>query len=123
MLNPHKNTLLPRRRKNMKPTDHAFRTKVFRRAYEIREATGKTFEVCLAKSWALFRLEKAMERGVVRFAYEKTDGSLRKARGTLKDVKYVPKTTRAENIRTFVYYDMEARSFRCFRIENLITVY
>ena len=61
-----------------------FRTKVFKQAHELMRATGKAFAVCLPKAWALYRLTKRMRREIVTFAYEKADGSLRKAKGTLK---------------------------------------
>ena len=61
-----------------------FRTKVFKQAHELMRATGKAFAVCLSKAWALYRLTKRMHKEIVTFAYEKADGSLRKAKGTLK---------------------------------------
>lgn len=99
-----------------------FRTNVFRQAWELVRATGKTFAVCLAKAWNLYRLGKEMKKGVVKFAYEKVDGSLRKALGTLKDLNYTSKG-KESSIKTFNYFDVEANSFRSFRIENLITIY
>ena len=64
-----------------------FRHKVFCMAYELMRTTGKAFAVCLSRAWALYRLTKQMHRGIVTFAYEKADGSLRRAKGTLKDVQ------------------------------------
>ncbi len=64
-----------------------FRSRVFTRAYEIIKATGKAFAVCISKAWALYRLTKQMKANdEVSFAYEKKDGSLRHAYGTLKNV-------------------------------------
>lgn len=100
-----------------------FRTKVFRQAYELVQATGKCFSVCLAKAWALYRLSKAMRKGIAFFAYEKADGSLRKAKGTLKDIQNFIKGTGKDNFKTMCYYDVEAASFRSFKIENLVTIY
>lgn len=100
-----------------------FRSKVFKRAYELMKTTGKTFSVCLSKAWALYRLTKLMQSGIVSFAYEKTDGTLRKAKGTLKDVKNLIKGTGKENFKTVNYFDVDAGAFRSFRIENLITIY
>lgn len=100
-----------------------FRTQVFRRAYELAWSTGKCFSVCLTKAWALYRLIKAMKSGVVSFAYEKADGSLRKAKGTLKDIQSFIKGAGKESFKTVCYFDVEAGAFRSFRIENLITIY
>lgn len=107
----------------MKNTVYSFRTKVFRQAYELVKATGKSFSVCLAKAWALYRLKKAMAVGIVKFAFEKIDGTLRVAYGTLKDIDNLIKGNRPSSLKTFNYYDVEAEDFRCFRIENLITIY
>ena len=100
-----------------------FRSKVFRQAYEMMKATGKAFAVCLAKTWAIYRLYKRMKKETVSFAYEKADGSLRKAKGTLQDVSNLIKGTGIENFRTVRYFDIDANGFRSFKVENLITVY
>lgn len=100
-----------------------FRSKVFRQAYEMMKATGKAFAVCLSKSWAIYRLCKRMKNEVVSFAYEKADGSLRKAKGTLQDVQNLVKGTGTPNYKTVRYFDVDANGFRSFKAENLITVY
>lgn len=100
-----------------------FRSKVFKQAYELMKATGKAFAVCLSRAWALYRLTKRMHKGVVTFAYEKADGSLRKAKGTLKDVENLIKGTGTPNYKTVRYFDIDADGFRSFKVENLITVY
>ena len=99
-----------------------FRTKVFKQAHELMRATGKAFAVCLSKAW-LYRLTKRMRREIVTFAYEKADGSLRKAKGTLQDVQNLIKGTGPENYKTVRYFDVEANGFRSFKVENLITTY
>jgi hypothetical protein len=64
-----------------------------------------------------------MKKSVVAFAYEKTDGSLRRAKGTLADVASTIKGTGAENYKTVRYYDIDAKGWRSFRAENLIAIY
>jgi len=59
---------------------------IMRRAWTIARTTGKTFNICLVKAWSLYRLTQRMRAGVVRFAYEKADGTLRRAAGTLHEV-------------------------------------
>lgn len=100
-----------------------FRTKVFNQAHELMKTTHKTFAVCLAKAWALYRLTKRMSSGVVSFCYEKADGTLRKAKGTLKEVQHLIKGIGIATYSTVRYFDVEADSFRSFKIENLITTY
>ncbi|WP_293666551.1 SH3 beta-barrel fold-containing protein [uncultured Parabacteroides sp.] len=100
-----------------------FRHKVFCMAYELMAATGKAFAVCLSHAWALYRLTRQMHKGIVTFAYEKADGSLRKAKGTLKDVQNLIKGTGSENYKTVRYFDVDANGFRSFKVENFITAY
>lgn len=95
-----------------------------RRAWALFRSTGRAFSVCLSKAWELYRLTKRMRAGVVRFAYEKADGSLRKACGTLHDVAAMVKGTgRPNDAITMRYYDVEADGWRSFKVENLVTVY
>ncbi len=97
---------------------------IMRRSWQICRTTGKAFAVCLSRAWALYRLTKRMRAGVVRFAYEKADGTLRKACGTLHDVAATVKGTgRLDDGRTVKYYDTEAAGWRSFKVENLVTVY
>ena len=100
-----------------------FRTKVFKQAHELMRATGKAFAVCLSKAWALYRLTKRMRREIVTFAYEKADGSLRKAKGTLQDVQNLIKGTGPENYKTVRYFDLEANRLRSLKVKNLNTTY
>ena len=100
-----------------------FRSKVFKQAYEMMKATSKVFAVCLAKAWTIYRLYKRMKKETVSFAYEKADGSLRKAKGTLQDVSSLIKGTGIENYKTVRYFDVDANGFRSFKVENLIAVY
>ena len=85
---------------------------IMRRAWTIARTTGKTFNICLVKAWSLYRLTQRMRAGVVRFAYEKADGTLRRAAGPLHEVA-----------ATVKYYDIEAGGWRSFKVENFVTVY
>ena len=94
-----------------------------RRAWELYRTTGKAFAVCLSRSWVIFRLIQRMRSSVVQFSYEKINGTLRKAKGTLKDVTALVKGTGKETPKTVRYFDVDVQAFRSFKIENLITVY
>ncbi len=62
--------------------------------------------------------------GLVRFTYEKADGTLRKVIGTLKDtVALVKGTGRSDDGRTVKYFDVEADGWRSFKVENFVTTY
>lgn len=91
------------------------------RAYHIMSATGKEWALCLRKAWLLYRLNKELHSGEVTFYFEKIGGEIRKATGTLK-IDYEFKTQNQPNPKVFTYFDVEAKSFRCFKIENFIMV-
>lgn len=97
-----------------------FRSKVFKWAHHLARTTGKGFAVCLAKAWALYRLKVKMANGVIKFAYEKADGTLRHATGTLNVPGFTPKSSREFNEKAVAYYDVDANGFRSFKTENLI---
>ncbi|ASV77949.1 SH3 beta-barrel fold-containing protein [Elizabethkingia anophelis] len=99
-----------------------FRTQVFKRAYEIMKSTSKSFAVCLSKAWQLYNLAKKMKSEIVTFYYEKIDGTLRRAIGTLNYNAYQIKSERQPNPKVFNYFDIEADDFRAFRVENLIKI-
>jgi hypothetical protein len=75
----------------------------------------------------LSRLKKLLKAGVVEFSYKKKDGSVRKAKGTLKD-ELLPETDkddeRKKNISKdcFYYYDLKRDDFRCFLKDNFIEI-
>ena len=97
---------------------------LMRRALAIARATGKVFAICLSKSWQLYRLPKRLRAGIGRFAYEKTDGTLRRAAGTLHEVVATIKGTgRPDDGCTVKYYDIEVDGWRSFKVENFVTVY
>lgn len=99
-------------------------SKIMRHAWAIYKATKQAFAVCLCKAWGLWRMAKRMRTEVVKFAYLKADGTIRKAIGTLKDTAELVKGTgRTDTGKAFKYYDVEAEGFRSFNVENLIAIY
>lgn len=69
------------------------------------------------------RLSKQMHNGAVTFAYEKEDGSIRKAKGTFKCVQNLIKDMGSKSFKTVCYFDLDVNRFRSFKIENFITAY
>lgn len=100
----------------------SFRSKVFAWAHEIARATGRHFAVCLSQAWSIYRLRRAMLKGTVRFCFEKADGRLRAAVGTLKDVGDKVKGTGAFNPKTVTFFDIEKGEFRSFKTEKFFTI-
>ena len=64
----------------------SFRVRVMKFAHHIYETTNCTWSAAVIKAWTLYRLAKGMRKGVVKFFYEKVDGSARVAYGTLCDL-------------------------------------
>lgn len=83
--------------------------------------TGKNWADCLRKAWQLYRINKEMHKGSISFYFEKKDGEIRKATGTLK-IDYEFKTQNQPNPKVFTYFDIDAGAFRCFKIENFIMI-
>ena len=108
-------------------TQENFRTKVFNRAREIQTESGKTWAVSLVISWRAYRLIKRMRKGEVMFAFEKKDGSLRYAKGTLSvnniPQVFAPKGIRRDNYKSINYFDIEKQEWRSFKTQNLLSVY
>lgn len=103
----------------MKPN---FRVKVMKYAHNLAKSTKNAWAVCLMKAWELYRIYKRMKQEIVKFAYMKTDGSIRYAFGTILD-KPINKRITKPSYKTFTYWDVEKSEMRSFKIENLIVVY
>lgn len=101
-----------------------FRVRVMKYAWQLWKSTGQAWRLCMIKAWQLYRLAKAMRQSVVTFYYTKTDGSIRKAAGTLKNVPagltLGGKRMTKPSYKTMTYIDTEKQAYRSFKIENLI---
>lgn len=101
-----------------------FRARVMKYAWQLWRATKQSRQLCMIKAWQIYKLAKAMREGVVTFYYTKTDGTIRKASGTLKNLPsgatFGGKRLTKPSYKTLTYFDIEKNAFRCFRIENLI---
>jgi hypothetical protein len=93
---------------------------------------AKTHKVSFADaqrlSWAAWKCNKLtelMQDFLVDFEYiKKSDGSLRKATGTLSTsvISYEKLTERKASDKVFVYFDVEAGELRSFLRANLKTI-
>lgn len=91
------------------------------RAYHIMNETGLIWPESLKKAWQLYKLNKDLHSGNVTFYFEKKDGEIRKATGTLK-IDYEFKTQNQPNPKVLTYFDVDAGAFRCFKVENFIMI-
>lgn len=104
---------------------NSFRVRVMKYAWQLRKSTRQTWRICMLKAWQLYRLAKAMREGVVSFIYRKADGSLRLAHGTLRNLpagaSFRGKRVTKPSYKTLAYFDTDKNSFRCFKVENLVS--
>ncbi|AQW96649.1 SH3 beta-barrel fold-containing protein [Elizabethkingia bruuniana] len=99
------------------------KTELFKTAWQFARQTGLSFSECLKKAWANFKLKIKMQTEIVRFYFQKVDGTIRECWGTLK-AELLPETKstgRKDNPTVQTYFDTEKQEFRCFKKFNLIT--
>ena len=106
-------------------TSKSFRVRVMSYAHHIFVTTVISWSDALKKAWQLYRLAKLMRQGVVKFFYEKVDGSARVAYGTLCNLPAgitSKRSSKAPNFSTMCYWDTKKQAFRSFRVENFIAM-
>lgn len=108
----------------MKATFKIELSKLMKQAWMMVKRNGFTMSEALKKAWANIKLKTQMYKGIVKFRFQKVDGSIREAYGTLK-LNLLPETKgtcRKENPTLQTYYDTEKQGWRCFKVANLITL-
>ena len=94
-------------------------------AWQMVKKNGFSMSEALKTAWANLKLKAEMKNGIVKFYFQKIDGSVREAYGTLCE-KLMPAVTgtdkRAKNETVQTYFDTEVNEFRCFKKANLIKI-
>ena len=107
-------------------TTTSFRVRVMSYAHHIFVTTVISWSDALKKAWQLYRLAKLMRHGVVKFYFEKVDGSARVAYGTLCNlpagITSRKGSKKAPKYGTMCYWDPNKNAFRSFRVENFIAI-
>lgn len=100
----------------------AMKVSLFNNAWSMFKAGLFTsFAEALKAAWSRIKVISGMKTGTVTFRYIKSDGSIRIATGTLSDINYVAKATESKPKPEVVkYFDIEAQSFRSFRLDRFI---
>jgi hypothetical protein len=102
-----------------------FLSDLFKLAWQFVKKNGYAFAEALKTAWANMKLLKAMQARICKFYYQKVDGSLREAFGTLNS-RLIPAIagtdTRKKNDTVQVYFDTEKSEWRCFKKANLTKV-
>lgn len=98
-------------------------SEIMRLAWQFVRKNGFSMSEALKCAWANLKLKTAMKDRIVKFYFQKVDGSVREAFGTLK-ASLLPPTVGEDNRKKSdtvqVYFDTEKSEYRCFKKANLI---
>ena len=94
-------------------------------AWSFVKRNGFSISEALKVAWANLKQKAEMKSKIVKFYFQKVDGSVREAYGTLCE-KLMPAITgtdkRAKNDTVQTYYDTERQEFRCYKKANLLKI-
>ena len=93
-------------------------------AWQFVKRNGYSLSDALKTAWRNIKVRALMKQRIVKFYFQKVDGTLREAYGTLS-MSIVPSTNesnRKSNDTVQTYYDTEKCAWRCFKKANLLKV-
>lgn len=94
-------------------------------AWSFVKRNGFSMSEALKVAWANMKLKLQMKSKIVKFYFQKVDGSVREAYGTLNE-KLMPAITgtdkRTKNDTVQTYFDTERQEFRCYKKANLLKI-
>ena len=98
---------------------------VMRLAWQMVKKNGFSMSEALKTAWMNVKLKAALKERIVRFYFQKVDGSLREAYGTLKE-SLLPENKGTDNRKKSdtvqVYFDTEKSEYRCYKVANLVRI-
>lgn len=98
---------------------------IMQMAWQFVKRNGFTMAEAMKAAWLNFKLKARMAMAIVKFYFQKVDGSVREAYGTLNE-NIMPATSgndnRRKNDTVQVYFDTEIQEFRCFKKANLLRI-
>ncbi|WP_291596765.1 SH3 beta-barrel fold-containing protein [Bacteroides sp.] len=99
-------------------------SELMKQSWMLVKVYGFSMADAMKQAWQVLKLKVALKRGVVKFYYQKLDGTIRTAWGTLKEglIPETKGTERKNNESLITYYDNEKASYRSFKVANLIKV-
>lgn len=93
-------------------------------AWQFIRKNGYNLREAVTVAWRNIKVKAEMKKRIVKFYFQKVDGSIREAFGTLAE-QMIPATAgsdRRKNDTVQVYYDTEKQEYRCFKKANLINI-
>ena len=93
--------------------------------WQMVKRNGYSMSEALKTAWMNIKLKAAMKERIVKFYFQKVDGSIREAYGTLKDSmlpdsKGTDSRKKSDTVQT--YFDTERGEFRCYKVANLVKI-
>ena len=102
-----------------------FLSEVMLQAWQFVKRNGLSMSEALKVAWRNAKLKIAMRLRIVKFYFQKVDGTMREAFGTLS-AKFIPTVAgsddRKKNDTVMVYFDAERQEWRSFKKANLILI-
>ena len=97
---------------------------LMKQAWMLVKVYGFSMAEAMKQSWKVLKLKEALKKGVVKFFYQKLDGTVRTAWGTLKEglIPEIKGTEHKKNENLIAYYGNERQAFRSLKTANLIKV-
>lgn len=100
------------------------KSKVFSLAWSIKKQNSfLSFSYCLKQAWSIVKLQSSLRTNVVTFEFQKNDGEVRRAVGTLDTTRfdYSRKTDTSRELPNVIkYFDLEKNAWRSFRAERFL---
>ena len=87
-------------------------------AWSFVKKNGLTMSEAMKKAWMNLKLKAQMKKRIVKFYFQKVDGSIREAYGTLQENLLPP--TKGTSRQT--YFDTEKQAYRCYKKANLVSI-
>ena len=98
---------------------------IMQMAWQFVKRNGFTMAEALRVAWVNFKLRVRMAIAIVKFYFQKVDGSIREAYGTLNP-SIMPATSGNSNRRVNdtiqTYFDTEVQEYRCYKKANLLRI-
>lgn len=97
---------------------------LMKQSWMLVKTYGFSMAEAMKQSWKVLKLKAALKEGIVKFYYQKLDGTIRTAWGTLKEgmIPETKGTERRKNESLIIYYDQEKAYYRSLKIANLIKI-
>ena len=105
--------------------ESSYRSMLFKTAwFYFKKGIFTSFGEALKAAWKRVKSISKLKSGQAQILYRKADGTLRRAKGTLKDevLAFYPGRKSKSNPDVIAYWDLEKLAWRAFRIERLISI-